>query len=558
MCVLSPFAAWRNTSGVDTRHSMGVPFQSHLFCLIISRKQKGLNTHMLQETHLLLRRRFMAGMFTNSQYKRGSHNRKQLNTGALSTFDKGDAFTEPSIYRNRSNASILAKLPRKVKQLRTEESLRAKMKEEGGRVASSSFDKRMMELDKSSSSIGSSKNDHEAATSSMLNRKDLGLGEFRTRVGNKGGSRLNRGEIDVSSDVIRAVHAKKERLERLQMQHPQAPNAKEYHRIFSEYVSDGRSDQEVERHQSRLAEEHGIYPTGRIDAYMLDDDGVFPSWVHKLPYSVRDRVKYGNMGLTEEDEAMRARLGRLPMDQRLREWERLKKAKKYLAAQEESLSPAELREAREGNKRFHWLQRKRQRRASMLRRLALRKPDQFEVWPSDAVDYSRRLSVIAQHVENGVSTHGRWPLDEEELAKSKLKRRQEMAERTFLKSSEEHSLAKGRRMDGNIARTLEAMDSTRAPETFKRLSRKAYANRVNAVKYGDQDAHGRNYKTMARNIKSPNRAYESIAEIALQQELRKEPLVHVKNPKRPDAQHWSQHQQESSYKLGMPNNRFGS
>jgi hypothetical protein len=51
------------------------------------------------------------------------------------------------------------------------------------------------------------------------------------------------------------------------------------------------------------------------------------------------------MGLTEEDEALRVRLGRLSMDQRAREWERLKKAKEYLVSKEERVSPAELRDA---------------------------------------------------------------------------------------------------------------------------------------------------------------------------------------------------------------------
>jgi hypothetical protein len=515
---------------------------------------------MLRKTNLT--QRFAPGLHSMSQYRTGFKNRNQPNQGAMTARDIGDPFSDPSVYRNTQDIGVLAKLPRKMRQLRTEETMR---RHTGATEAS---DRDMMELDgRGQTSSSSFLSDDATAqqrvkTSGMLNRKDLGIGEFQPRVGRGGAThntgRLNRGDFDVTVDTIRATQFAQRQTDKMLIKHPQAPNAKEYYKIFRDHLADGKSDLAVEGHQSRLVEEHGIYPTRRMDAYMLDDEAsVFPKWVDELPYSLRDRVKFGNMGLTEEDEALRVRLGRLSMDQRAREWERLKKAKEYLASKEERVSPAELRDAREGTRRFHWLQRKRQSRASAMRRLALRKPDQFEAWPSDAVDYSRRLGVIAQHVENGVATHGQWPLDEEELAKAKLKRRQEHAERTFLKSDAERKLANGRNMSGNIARTLAEMDSERSVTTFKRLSRKDYANRVNAVKHGDQDVHGRNYKELARRTKNTQKAFGSIAEMALDKELRSEPRPHVKNPNRLTNHTWERHHQESTYSRQLPNAKFG-
>ncbi|CUG09267.1 Hypothetical protein, putative [Bodo saltans] len=510
-------------------------------------------------------KRFNPGLHSKSQYKNGFKNRQQPNQGALTPREMGDPFADPSVYRSTTDFGVLAKLPKKMRQLRTEESMRRHI------GATDVSDRDMMALDRSGQMMtpthSSTNDDHQQRqaklTSGMLNRKDLGLGEFQPRAGRGGQTdntgRLNRGDFEVTADVIRGVQQAKRQTETMMARYPQAPSGKEYYRLFREHLADGHDDLAVEQHQSRLVEEHGIYPTRRIDAYMLDDDAsVFPQWVNELPYSVRDRVKYGNMGLTEEDEALRVRLGRLSMDQRAREWERLKKAKEYLAAKEERVSHSELRDAREGTRRFHWLQRKRQLRASALRRLALRKPDEFEAWPSEAVDYSRRLGVIAQHVENGVATNGQWPLDEEELAKAKLRRRQEHAERTFLKSDAERKLANGRNMSGNIARTLAEMDSHRATTSFTRLSRKQYANRVNAVKHGDQDVHGRNYQDLARRTVNTQKPFGSIAEMALHNELTFEPRPHVKNPLRRVNAQWERHHQEDTYNRQMPNFKFGS
>jgi hypothetical protein len=391
----------------------------------------------------------------------------------------------------------------------------------------------------------------ERRVSQTLNQFDLKLNVNRKQLdfGSRG--------ADYNVNTRNAMIQDQYRRENLALKFPQAPSGKEFHKMFRDLAKDEDEERQMDQIQRKLVEDHGIYPSHRMDAYMLDDDSHFPSWIQQLPWSIRDRVKYGKMGLTEEDEVLRVRLGRLPVDQRMAEWERIKKAKEYAAAHEERLSPTELRDARRSARRFHWLQRKRQRKATMLRRMALRKPDQFEVWPSDAVDYSRRLSMIAQHVENGVATKGSWPLDSDELAKAKIRRRQDEAERTFMKTTDEKKMLQSNKMNGSVAETLRHMDKARGDDSFKRISRKAYANRVNAVKHGDQDEYGRSYKKLKLRTNKRMISFSSIAEMAVNREVRKEPLVNTKSRRNEATEGWNRRHSESAYAEGIPTVRYG-
>lgn len=253
--------------------------------------------------------------------------------------------------------------------------------------------------------------------------------------------------------------------------------------------------------QQRLVEEYAVYPSQRIDAFMLGDESVFPPWVHGLSSAIRDRVKYGGLGITEDEEALRVRLARMPLDARREEWARLKAAKAYEAGLgEQRINPRDIREARLVKRRNYILERKRQYRANILRRLAIGRPEEYAIHPSQRVDFSVRLAAIAQCVENGVDTKGKWPIDKEELHRAKIRNLQDHAERTFLKTNEERRMARSQRdnnMNAEIANSLQRLDQRVAPEfNGKRLSRKQYAVRVNNVKLGVMDHRGRKYRDL--------------------------------------------------------------
>ncbi|RNF00110.1 hypothetical protein TraAM80_07793 [Trypanosoma rangeli] len=456
-----------------------------------------------------------------------------LNKGLLSDKERGDPFTEPTVYRSKKSITAMNKVLRKTERLRREE----KKKEEMNALGVDS----RMEKELINGAAQPLQKEAIAAVRVMdeerLTSSDPGS-EYTTAL-----QRLMEREVD--------------RREHMVDKFGQPPTAKEFHKLFTQLRHADDEAETIERHQTRLVEEYGIYPSMRLDAYMLDDDTYFPEWVKALPYSIRDRVKYGSLGLTEEDEALRVTLGRMPLDRRRLEWDKQKKAREYKAAKEETLTLAELRDARQGKRRFHWLQRKRQKRASMLRRLALRKPEAFELWPSALVDYSQRIAFIAQHVENGLDTKGQWPLDPEELARARVRRSQEEAERTFLLSTEEKKALKRKTTcnnDNNIMQMLHALDTPEKP--FRRLSRKVYANRVNAIVHGDQDEYGRKYRKMENRARRRIRPYESLGEMALSKEVRKEPRVYANGLNHTDDEHWPKH--TKSWADGMPSIRYAA
>ncbi|KAG5483397.1 hypothetical protein LSCM1_04945 [Leishmania martiniquensis] len=457
----------------------------------------------------------------------------RLNKGALTEAERGDSFTEPEVYRSKTNVTATLKTKRKERRLLREERQRTNMEK-------LQVDARTEEALQTGRQLPQTPAEMQAVRSS-----DDAAAEFRYD------------STEYSTTMRNLMRREVDRRDHVADKFGQPPTSREFFQLFRKLRSADSDEEAVERHQRRLVEEHGVYPSSRIDSFMLDDDSYFPDWVHALPYSIRDRVKYGSLGLTEDDEALRVRLAQLPRDARLREWKRLKAAKEYRSANEEALTLAELRDVRQGKRRFHWLQRKRQKRASALRRMAMRKPDGYHLWPSSLTDFSQRIAFIAQHVENGLQTDGKWPLDQDALTKAKIKRRQGQAERTFLMSPEEKKMAAGvsrGRMHGGMQELLDALEE---PEMrYKKLSRKTYANRVNAIVHGDQDEHGRKYRRLHNLVTRRQRRYDSLAEIALEKEVRKEPLVNVSGLNHTDDEHWSHH--EKSWVDGLPSTRYGS
>ncbi|KAG5483824.1 hypothetical protein GH5_05670 [Leishmania sp. Ghana 2012 LV757] len=465
--------------------------------------------------------------------KRSAAGGVKLNKGALTERERGDSFTEPEVYRSTKNVTAMLKTKRKERRLLEEERQSTMMNK-------LNLDARTEEALHAGRRLPQTPAEMQAVRSSddAVAEVRCNSNEYSTTMRN-----LMRREVDRRDHVADKFG--------------QPPTSREFYQLFRKLRSADSEEEAVERHQRRLVEEHGVYPSSRIDSYMLDDDSYFPDWVHALPYSIRDRVKYGSLGLTEEDEALRVRLARLPRDARLREWKRLKAAKEYRAANEETLTLAELRDVRQGKRRFHWLQRKRQKRASALRRMAMRKPEGHELWPSSVTDFSQRIAFIAQHVENGLQTGGKWPLDEDALTKAKIKRRQSEAERTFLMSLDEKKIAASAGRGGMHGGMKELLDALDEPEKrYKKLSRKTYANRVNAIVHGDQDEHGRQYRKLHNLATRRQRRFDSLAEMALEKEVRKEPLINVSGLNHTDDEHWSRH--EKSWMDGLPSTRYGS
>ncbi|CAJ1041315.1 hypothetical protein NXY56_001801 [Leishmania guyanensis] len=465
--------------------------------------------------------------------KRSTAGGVNLNKGALTKQERGDRFTEPEVYRSKANVTAMLKTRRKERRLILEERQRTLME-------NLNLDARTVEALHAGSRLPQTPSEMQAVRSS-----DDAIAEVR------------HDSEDYSTTMRNLMRREVDRRDHMVDKFGQPPTSREFYQLFRRLRAADSDEEVVERHHRRLVEEHGVYPSSRIDSFMLDDDSYFPDWVHALPYSIRDRVKFGSLGLTEEDEALRVRLARLPRDARLREWKRLKAAKEYRAANEETLTLAELRDIRQGKRRFHWLQRKRQKRASALRRMAMRKPDEYELWPSSVTDFSQRIAFIAQHVENGLQTGGEWPLNEDALTKAKIKRRQNEAERTFLMSLSEKRMMTGAARGSMHGGMSELLDALEQPEKrYKKLSRKTYANRVNAIVHGDQDEHGRKYRRLHKLATRRQHQYDSLAEMALEKEVRKEPLVNVSGLNHTDDEHWTRH--EKSWVDGMPSTRYGS
>jgi hypothetical protein len=316
--------------------------------------------------------------------------------------------------------------------------------------------------------------------------------------------RASQNDVPYTVQMHRARTNEDARMLRNRFKYAQTPTHQEYGKAIHALRSDAQTDETVAELQDRLVEENGLYPTQRLDAFMLRDEAAFPQWVNELPPFLKDRVRYGGVGLTESDEVLRQNLAKMPRDEREREWARLKAAREYrLGEGDKRISGSEMRQLRLGIRRHHQLHHRRLQRATLLKRLALRTPDQFEVWPTRDVDYSARLGRVAQFVEAGVPTMGEWPLDQRKLENARKKKRvAQEAEREFVRAGVAlpHVGGGGSGMEarmGHTARAVLARLESRERDV-KRISRRHYTRRFNAIRLGYRDEHGRKFYAMQR------------------------------------------------------------
>jgi len=477
--------------------------------------------------------RAVAGRFHAAQLSR-----QQVNRGELSRTEIGSQFTDPVVYRNRFNLNrVLAATAHETKYLREQHRSRTVV----GQVSTATEHG----LDRGAEPTSRT----EESINTMIDNAEL-------RLSTPKDPRADALRYDTRTHMTQIKQAMSR--EYREDKFADKPNAATYTKYFRMLRGLNKDDEAVTARQQRLIDENGVYPSQRIDAYMLDDESHFPPWVQQLPWGIRDRVKYGGLGLTEADEATRIRLARLPKDEREREWKRLKGAREYEEGKEIRLTPAELRDVRRAKRRHFYLYRKRQHRASLLRRLALRKPERFEAWPSNVVDYSKRMALIAQYVENKVETKGHWPLCKETVARAKLLRKREEAERAFIHDKDENRLLNHKASSAapGLSDLLQSLDQNETP--VKRLSRKAYANRVNAVVHGDQDVYGRNYYRLSKQIKQRPGGISSSIQADLEQEIRREPRVYAKGRPENAMERWSVDHKRHVFHRGMPSMRYAS
>lgn len=442
------------------------------------------------------------GGFLKSRYRNSKRQASMAtNQGELSRFDVGATFTEPSVYTNTGTPDTMIRYHRKVNAM-------ARSQDMNRSFAPEMDDARMAAVERE----GGADTAAEKHFQSRLDAEAFGFGERSTsgpspprpKDNSKGDHRTQRRYVSNDQQYSNNLHrlytreTPIERKQRILTNNAIEPTEAEFGQLMRRLAAEDEEEGVVEQVQERLVEESGIYPSMRMDAYMLGDESAFPPWVHKLAPAVRDRVKFGGIGLTEDDEALRIRLSRMPLDARRVEWQRLKAARSYEAGvKEQRLSPTDIRQARLAKRQYFRLQQQRQHRATMIRRLGLRKPEEVELIPSHHVDYSARLATIAQFVENGVDTKGQWPLDRTELQRAKIRNQQEAAERTFLRTADEKKmLRKGDKISTSIHSALEALDDN--INVYKRVSRKTYAHRVNNIVQGVGDDLGRMYKYINR------------------------------------------------------------
>lgn len=455
----------------------------------------------------------------------------QENIGALSKRDCGDPFTEPHVYRAKNNVSNVVNSNLRVNRLLSEERMRKALNP----LKISNLTETELA---SGNKIPTLHN--EKILSTFYDDKELELSSATKQSRQK-----------ICTAVCGMLQNEVERRNHVLDKFGKTPTAREFQKLLISLRNTDKDDESILNYQRRLTEENGIYPSNRLDAFMLSDDVCFPEWVNALPYRIRDQVKYGNMGITEFDETLRIRLGRLPRDERIKEWNRVKKGREYQMAKEEILTLSELRDIRQGKRRYHWLLRKCQKRATALRRLALRKPDNFEAWPAGLVDYSQRIAFTAQHVENGLQTMGQWPLDEKQLLEARRSRVE--TQRQFLEGSRDQS-SFIKFSVGSVGELLKAFDSK--SKKFRRISRKAYAKRVNAIVHGDQDEYGRKHRKIQANASYRQKPLQSFDELELEKELGGEVTPNKPGLNHEGVSNWSN--RTISWVEGMPSTRYGS
>lgn len=484
--------------------------------------------------------RNVSGMYGKDRFRNNRRERQRnVDKGQLDANDMGAAFTERSVYTNRHNPETMIKYSTAVDAVARRQTLNRSFDAAGGLD-----DAQMARIERD----GGAETPGQRKMQRALDAEALGLGSrptsgpaSRPNYKKPREQRQRRDGEGDSSDAYASAgqgytnqlhrvltrETQYERKQRILTNNDMAPTEAEFTGILRRLALEDETSGAAEHAQERLVEEAGLYPSMRLDAFMLGDESAFPPWVHKLAPTVRDRVKYGGIGLTEDDEAMRVRLSSMPMDARRVEWARLKAARSYAdGVKEQALEPREVHAVRLAKKRYFRLQAQRQHRATLIKRMALHKPDSVELLPSRHVDYSARLATIAQFVENGVDTKGQWPLDRGELQRAQIRNKQEEAERLFMRTADEKKLLKNSKFASrNIGAALESMDE-RVRE-YKRLSRKAYAHRVNNIVQGAEDDLGRRYKFVGREANNRSRALSNVS-VDARRRLTAEPEPHAR------------------------------
>jgi hypothetical protein len=286
---------------------------------------------------------------------------------------------------------------------------------------------------------------------------------------------------------------------RMQVKHPMLPNPRKYDKLAQAHQRDETDDGRAARLRDRLAMEHGVVNRGRVDAFMLDDDTIFPLWVRNLAPSIKDRVMFGGLGLTDEDESTRQNLLRLPRQEREAEWTRIKAAKAYELGEEKRVSPYELRRERMGKRKYYALAAAQQKKQSRIKAMTLRRPEEWDVAPVAGVDYSARLALVAKHVEANIKTNGQWPLSDEKLDVAMRRQARNAAKESFLQKAGKDFDVTLNRVSPGLREAIRTVGTKERP--VKRISRRDYKFRLQAVRDGNQDEHGRKFMQLSRQAR---------------------------------------------------------
>ena len=417
-----------------------------------------------------------------------SKQRDRPDRGMLAHGDKQDTrLTDPSVYHSRDQQDML-------RTARATADLRERM--ESGAHSSSVGATRAEAL----RDFDDPRTPDEEVVAARFDARAIGLRDSSRE--DMGSERSHRDQsvhgvtAPVPAQAIANLRWDEDRRREIQLQFPMMPSLAKQRKLEKGITQDDADEQRALRMRDRLGKEFGVFNPQRMDAYMLDDESGFPKWVRDLAPSIRDRVMFGGLGITEQEEAQRESLLRLPREQREGEWQRLKAAKSHELGEERLLSPAEVLASRMMRRKSKALLRKRRSREATLRQLQLREPEKWQAEPIGKVDYSARLAVVARHVEANVQTKGQWPLSDEHLEKAKVRQLREQAKASPLERVSSDFMTTMDRVSPAMREALLAVG--RKEPVVRRVSRRNYAFRLNAVRNGHQDEHGRRFQDISR------------------------------------------------------------
>ena len=416
--------------------------------------------------------------------------------GMKQAADYGDSFTDPAMYKGHKAAKrihVTEKVHRRLVSERQEKDFGF-----GGKPASFS---EMRSID---SGLVPSQSETRRS-SKLLDEEQLSLRDDGV-------------EAPYTRQIHRASKRRAELVEMAKVRLPIEPRDRQINAHELGLKAMDEAPAKVAEYQDLLARQHGVFAPQRMEAYMVGDESVFPDWVSsKVPNALQDMVKFGNLGITEDDEVLRVNLAKMPMDRRRSEWERIRRAKMYSEGTERPLTPAEIKRAKLGHKQHMWLLRRQRQRQALIGALALSKPSEFTSWPTNEVDHSARLAHIAKHIEAGVETKGEWPLSSDALARARLRKKKEEAAQTFMDPEARKVLA-NKRARGAVLQQLKSLDED--PQPIKRISRRQYRLRIGAIERGHVDEHGRNVRLIYGARKQPGLDNpHSVKELALAKEV---------------------------------------